>query len=225
MGYELHICRSVSHSHSLRYPISAAEVEALVQRSPDLGFTDDRQAITVAGTDRVLHFWENSLEAKHPPDHLIRRMVAIGEELDAWVTGDEGEIYSWNGQEIETRDPDEDDEPGEGAAWITRGCAAAGRNDFAPIVEAEWLAFAAELDGFEVRSEIGARLPSGPRPIPCPPIAIWTGHPSGEPVPFWFDEDLLEIDVLDEPTLRCMLLVAAGLDAEVQDRDDQQLTV
>jgi hypothetical protein len=67
---------------------------------------------------------------------------------------------------------------------------------------------------------IEAELPSGLRWITCPPVTCWTGHPSGRPVPFFHDQDLIEVSDTDEPTERRMAELAAVLAARVADPDE-----
>jgi hypothetical protein len=47
------------------------------------------------------------------------------------------------------------------------------------------------------------------------------GHPSGRPVPFFFDIDVIEVRHADGPTLRRMMALAASLAAKVLDDEDQ----
>lgn len=80
---------------------------------------------------------------------------------------------------------------------------------------------AAEPD-FETVSSIEVELPSGLRRIACPPVDYWTGHPSGRPVPFFYDEDLIEVSDADEPTERRMAELATALAARVADPDEPE---
>jgi len=60
--------------------------------------------------------------------------------------------------------------------------------------------------------------------IPCPPVACWTGHPSGDPVWCFHDEDLVEVRGDDPDTVRRMTALAVGLGAEVLRWDGRRVT-
>ena len=72
-------------------------------------------------------------------------------------------------------------------------------------------------------TSIEAELPSGLSMIACPPVACWTGHPSGRPVPFFHDVDLIEVADADELTEGRMAELAAALSARVADPEEPEL--
>jgi hypothetical protein len=74
---------------------------------------------------------------------------------------------------------------------------------------------------FATMTRIETTLPSSVRWIPCPPVAGWTGHPSGRPMPFFLDRDVIEVRHADRPTVRRMATLAASLAAKVLDDEDQ----
>lgn len=223
MGYELHITRAFMIFDSERYPILDAEVDALVRAEADLA-DGPRQPgvryidwIADAGEGHhSLRFDCGKLAIKHPRPAFIRRMIELAARLDARVIGDDGLVYEWEGDQVVERERRVD-----ASAWnqrfITRGGWAGGLNLDAPIRPAEWEALVAAQPDFETMTSIEASLPSGVRSIACPPVACWTGHPSGRPVPFFFDHDLVEVRSADEPTVRRMWELAEALDAKVVD--------
>ena len=87
----------------------------------------------------------------------------------------------------------------------------------------QWLAVAAEQADFRIDTTIRATLPSGVAWIPCPPVACWTGHPSGEPVWCFHDDDLVEVRGDDPDTVRRMTEIAVRLGAEVLRWDGQPI--
>jgi hypothetical protein len=216
LGYDLHITRALFWPHAERYPIRADEVMALVEREADL-VLDDQNAFDAAqffvrvGAEDWLEFWRGRLSTKNPEDALVRRMVEIGRLLDAWVTGDDDEIYDWNG-EVTVRQPSES-ELGKPAYQLVGAVdSPAGRR--VPIAEQAWLDAVSAQPDFTIMPQVEALLPSGLRWIPSPPVAHWTGHPSGRPVPFFFDEDHIEVEI-DPATLEPLRRLASLLDADI----------
>ena len=74
---------------------------------------------------------------------------------------------------------------------------------------------------FTTMTRIEATLPSGVRWITCPPVACWTGHPSGRVTPFFLDRDVIEVRQADGPTVQRTTALAASLGARVVDDEDQ----
>lgn len=214
MGYDLHITRALQWVDSDYYPISAQEVIELADRSPDLavddGAKDGEIWLVWLDQDWPLRYRDGGVSAKNPPDPLVRRMIELAAEWDAWVIGEEGEVYDWDGSEIRTRERDDEDlsvDP----LYLSRD----GLDPDNPISNEEWLAAAAEQPDFRVGTTIEAMLPSGAARIPCPAVACWTGHPSGEPVWCFHDEDVVEVRGDDPDTVRRMMALAATMSAEL----------
>jgi hypothetical protein len=225
MGYDLHITRALWWVQHARYPILAQEVLDLVRREADLTVSDGPRArpdyfsIMVGDGDDWLIFSESQLYTKNPGNLLKRRMIEVGAALDAWVLGDDPELYEWNGHEVSARELDPADLP-LNAYSLTRGCAVGGLNSDAPILKQEWMTLVASQPDFAVLTQVQAKLPSGLSWIGCPPVACWTGHPSGKPVPFFFDEDVIEVSHADPATVKRMLALAPLLSAKVLDGND-----
>jgi hypothetical protein len=197
VGYDVHITRALQWTDSEFFPIAAAEVADLVGRMSDLG----------------LRYNDGAISAKEPSDPVIHRMLELAAELDAWVTGDDGEVYERDGGGVCRRERDEEDLPGD-PLYLSR-------DGLDPISADEWLAAAVEQADFRIDTTIKAKLPSGIAWIPCPPVASWTGHPSGEPVWCFHDEDLVEIRADDPDTVRRMTALAVRMGAEVLRWDGQ----
>lgn len=223
MGYDIHITRAFLPADSARYPILAAEVERLAAAEPDLSIATDPSGVVWAGPPdgrEVLWSRDGRLAAKNPSRGLLRRMTELAERLDAWVVGDDGELHEWTGAELveRQRGPAAFDWQ---ARFLTRGTSCPGLNGHAPIRRDEWTVLVAEQPDFATMTRVEATLPSGVRWIDCPPVACWTGHPAGRPVPFFFADDLVEVRHADDPTVRRMTALAAILGARVLDGDDR----
>ena len=230
MGYDLHITRAFVADESERFPILDAEVDELVRAEPDLAIPSDaprhpgfcfvQWTADLPGREHYLLFQHGRLSITHPEPAFLRRMIDLAARLDAWVIGDDAEVCGFDGERV--------------VAWqrgreafarrrrfITRGTWLGGLNADTPIRPGEWAALVAAQPDFTMLTSIEASLPSGTRPIACPPVAAWTGHPSGRPIPFFFDEDVIEVRDADEPTERRMAGVAAELSAKAVDDDDR----
>ncbi|BBH71719.1 hypothetical protein ACTI_84040 [Actinoplanes sp. OR16] len=219
MAYELHITRAFVSYESERFPILGAEVDALVRRQPDLYVPPDAPRrpdfcyVYWSDNDHYLLFHDGRLSAKRPSPLFKRRMIELASDLDAWVIGDDAEVYELDGETVTDRNRARSPLR---KHLITRG-------DGNPVIRAdEWAVLVAAQPDFTTRSTIEAELPSGTRDIPCPPIDCWTGHPSGRPIPFFFNDDEVfnhneEIEVrdADEPTVHRMTELAAALRAHV----------
>ena len=193
----------------------------MVRREPDLRFPypdgptdlDDfyLEWLPEDGEPEWLHFYRRQISRKHPDDALKARMLTMAAELDAWVEGDDCEIYEWDGERIVNRD--------RGVAAfgpapmdITRGRAFSPDH---PITYDEWMAAAGRQADFRIDTTIEARVPSGTKWIPCPPVVCWTGHPSGRLVRLFHGDDVVEVEVPDQHTARRMAAVAEQLGANV----------
>ncbi|MEU8613066.1 hypothetical protein AB0C29_34295 [Actinoplanes sp. NPDC048791] len=230
MGYDLHITRAFQAYESERFPILGAEVDELVRDGPDLAIPADAPRRpdfcyllwTADPSDRghYLLFQRGRLSIKHPEPAFLRRMIEWAARLDAWVIGDDAEVCEWDGERVVAR------QRGPGAfagrrRFITRGTWLGGLNSQAPIRADEWAAVVAAQPDFSMATSVEAILPSGTRMIPCPAVACWNGHPSGRVVPFFFDEDVIEVRDADPLTERRMVELAVALGATAVDDDDQ----
>ncbi|GAA2600274.1 hypothetical protein GCM10010435_94590 [Winogradskya consettensis] len=225
MGYDWHITRAFVSYESRWFPILGTEVDALVNAEPDLlipAGTPKRPDFCyvswtgeAADEDDYLIFQDGRLSRKNPRPAFLRRMAAIAAHLDAWLIGDNCEVYA---------DP---------TAWergpaafatrhfITRGPWHTGENNPPPIHTDEWAALVDTQPDFEWATRIEAVLPSGARPIPCPPTATWTTHPTAHPVPFFMDDDAIQVRNADPPTITRMKALAVPLKAHILDDNAQ----
>jgi hypothetical protein len=227
MGYDLHITRAIWDYESERLPILDAEVVAAVHAADDLVTPPDAPrhpgfcyvSWTSSASNEYLLFQDGRLSTKNPSEAFVRRMIEWAEHLDAWVIGQDAELYAWDGERVvqRWRSPEA---YARRKRLITRGNTLSGTNSGAAIRATEWTAVAAGQPDFTVMTSIEAELPSGSRRIAFPPVICWTGHPSGRPIPFFHDEDLIEVSEADEPTERRMAELAAVLAARVADPDE-----
>jgi hypothetical protein len=230
VGYDLHITRAFLSFDSERYPILGTEVDDLVRDEADLTIPpgsprhpDFCYVVWESGApdgDDYLLFRAGRLTTKHPAPGLLRRMTELAARLDAWVIGDDGEVYEWDGNRVVHRQRGPEAFASQ-PRCITRGTSSSGANGHAPIRPDEWTALVAAQPDFATMTRIETTLPSSVRWIPCPPVAGWTGHPSGRPMPFFLDRDVIEVRHADRPTVRRMATLAASLAAKVLDDEDQ----
>jgi hypothetical protein len=229
MGYDLHITRAIWDYESERFPILDAEVVAAVHTASDLVIPSDAPRHpgfcyvlwASSASEEYLLFQNGRLSTKNPSDALQRRMIELAERLDAWVIGQDAELYEWDGNRVVQRWRSREAYAGR-PRLITRGSTSSGMNSQAPITASEWTALVGAQTDFETTTSIEVELPSGLRRIACPPVACWTGHPSGRRVPFFHDEDLIEVSDADEPTVRRMAELAAVLAARVADPNEPE---
>lgn len=211
MGYEVHITRAIPGIYFQRFPIRAAEVLDLARREPDLvpippTSSPDYFMLTVGGDDWLL-FNHGELRTKHPGEPLIRRMLTLAATLDAWVLGDDDHIYAEENGEVVARPAVLADLPYP-TCFIARS---------SKIGESEWKSVVGAQSDFAWWDRVEARVPSGLKWFSCPPVACWTGHPSGKPIPFFLDEydEGIEVFQPDPATLTRMRALARLLDAAV----------
>jgi len=163
------------------------------------------------------------IQRKYPGDAMIRRMAGIARSLDAWLEGDDGELYvvDTDGQIISRERTVAERHP----AWGTHGHRFLARDrEHAwrtknPIQVDEWLHVVAERADFRIDEHVEALLPSGRKRISCPPVAHWVGHPTSEPVPFFHDDDggYVVVHHADPPTIGCLTDLALRLNAAVRE--------
>jgi hypothetical protein len=222
VGYDLHITRALFWPEADRFPIRVDEMFALLEGEPDLAMLSPgdsrlRSFFISVGVDDWLQFHSGRLSTKHPRPSLIHRMVEIGSLLDAWVVGDDGEIYGWDG-DVATRQPTRE-EMSPPAHHLIGAASPRGYSWESPIAQQAWLDLASTQPDFIVMPWVEALLPSGRRWIPCPRVAYWTGHPSGCPVPFFFADDD-HVEAANDPAILARLReLAPLLDARVVDDD------
>jgi hypothetical protein len=212
LGYEVRITRAIPGFYCERFPIAAAEVLDLVQQAPDLDVpTNPTPAsevfIITVGEDDWLLFSQGKLQTKHPGDPLIRRMLDLAARLGAWVLGDDDHIYAEADGRIVGRAAVLADLPY--PTWyVTR------HDDIGAV---EWAGVVGTQSDFAWWDRVEARLPAGLTWIDCPPVACWTGHPAGKPIPFFLDEFSYGIEVFqpDAATLARMQELAPLLTAVV----------
>lgn len=225
--------------YSSRYPILVTEWMALVNDSADLSIDREHYGDPLTDPDRTYMIdwlpgdgvgawfmcYNGEIKTKNPDDATIRRMIEMAGILDAWVTGDDSEVYSLApaGQVI-NRQPTRSEIARSIPHVITRGSTAAGLNRLRPILRQEWMDLATAQPDFTIATEVDAHVPSGIKRIPCPPVAAWTGHPARPQVPFFFEEDLVEVQDADNATVHRMIELAAELDASVLDGNDNVVT-
>jgi hypothetical protein len=231
VGYDLHVSRAMSWVHSQRYPILEREWISLVQQRPDLRFEQELEVGPVldgavpyavlstgeAADEWSLQWWNGRINVKNPPDAVVRRMIEVADALDAWVVGDDFEIYRLNVEgTVEARQPDLNDIE-RNPLLIARGAGDPWLRSAVPIGHQEWMDLVRGQPDFRVDEQIEAKLPSGRRLIPCPPLGCWTNHPSGQPVPFFFEENHIKVPQPDRPTVNRMRELAELLGTTVRD--------
>ena len=228
MGYDLHMSRAIMWIDSAWFPILRAEVLGLIERHDDLALPEGYPVDTDTGgfdfhclPDDWLWFTGGQIKTKNPEPHLIRRMAELAVELDAWLIGDDGEVYAWDGREVVQRDREPDEYQVERCV-ITRASGTVWSWE-APILPDEWMALAQTQPDFDTGTRIEALLPSGPTWITCPPVAHWMAHPSGRPLPFLPFQDVVVVRDRDPATVRRAGLLAAALGAHVTDENDEPL--
>ncbi|MEV6346432.1 hypothetical protein [Actinoplanes sp. NPDC051851] len=221
MGYDLHITRALIDYESEWFPILAGEVEALVAAEPDLAIPPDAPRRpdfcfvlwTGSAPDRehYLLFQYGRLSIKNPEPPFVRRMVELAAHLDAWPIGDNGELYSCDGDRLRSGERD----------WS----AIARDRHFlrrpTPITPGEWASVTATQPDFTPMTRIKTPLPSGVRTIACPEVSCWTAHPSGDPIPFYVDDGAIQVRHADAPTRLRMTALAPALAATTVDDHDR----
>ncbi|MFC4072447.1 hypothetical protein [Actinoplanes subglobosus] len=111
MGYDLHVTRAIWDYESPRFPILDDEVVAAVRAAADLVVPEDAPRrpgfcyVFWAGSasEEYLLFQDGRLSTKNPEDAFVRRMTELAGELDAWVIGQDAELYDWDGTSVVRR--------------------------------------------------------------------------------------------------------------------------
>ncbi len=183
---------------------------------------DNGVALAEFGEGEWLQVSNGQIQRKYPSDAMTRRMAEIARSLDAWLMGDNDELYLVNpdGQIISRERTAAERHPAFGIHH-PRYLAREGRYLWGsehPIQADEWLRFVAGQPDFRIDEHIEALLPSGSKTIPCPPVAHWVGHPSSKPVPFFHDDDgYIEVHYADPATVGRMVELAPLLNATVRE--------
>ena len=89
-----------------------------------------------------------------------------------------------------------------------------------PILESEWLAVASKDASLhhDMKQYYGRLKQSGEEEILHP--RVWSEHPDGEEILFWFEEGAINSKNADEYTIDKMYSLAVLLKAKVLDEDD-----
>ncbi len=168
---------------------------------------------TDAGEKVVFWYDEGCITTRNPQDSTIRHLATMARRLDAWVCGEEGERYGDNGHVV--RGEDEAVVP-----WVIVRAdeEVSGSVSVSPLDEEEWLDCARRYDDFRIVTSSEVTLPAGRRTLEHPELASWIGHPSSEPVPFFYlDDGTGSVHVFnhDDATVRRMRDLATELGAVV----------
>ncbi|XVV08248.1 hypothetical protein ACQP2X_25720 [Actinoplanes sp. CA-131856] len=218
MSFDLQLTRVVPAFYSARFPIQEAEVVAYVEQAPDMimapwltpGYPGRFINVDGAGWTRLT---DGMVAVKNPDDGVYRRMAAMAAALDAWMLVEWVQFVIVEGDRVSEREVGLADLP-HPRYFVARD---------APIGADEWAGAVATLDDFVWETRIKARLPSGRKWIACPPVACWTGHPTGELVPFHLDEDEgVDVWQPDALTLDRMRGLAAVLGGWVSDESGRR---
>jgi hypothetical protein len=100
MGYDLHITRAEQWTDAAATPITAEEWLALVRSDPEFvlepatGPYFARWLGPYSRHEGWLDWADGQLYTKFPDSALLRKMVAIADQLEARVQGDDGEYYT-----------------------------------------------------------------------------------------------------------------------------------
>ncbi|MFN2565833.1 MAG: hypothetical protein ABR499_12625 [Gemmatimonadaceae bacterium] len=99
MPYHLHITRAADWMQSSELPITAAEWLKLVRTDSELIQDSLHGPYFVRwarseGPDRWLEWADGRINTRYPDGALLKKLVAIAEQLGAKVQGDGGEVYS-----------------------------------------------------------------------------------------------------------------------------------
>ncbi|MET7394824.1 hypothetical protein ABZS66_15180 [Dactylosporangium sp. NPDC005572] len=184
MGYDVFITRNLEWYHAARCPIGLAEWRAV---AADLPWYPPACVELPDGT--ALWYRAGAVSAKHPSDAAIAAMLALATALDAWVVGEELEVYTPDGP-VEVPLPP--------------------AHRLAPVHASDWPGVALRRPGFALSERTPARLPSGVRWIACPPVVLWSAS-----VPLHRDasDGSVELRTDDAAALREAAALAADLGA------------
>jgi hypothetical protein len=230
MGFDVHIAHTFAISDERRAPIRRDEVERLIAASADLDYAayDDPQP--PASPDVTDGFWWNPegaaqsgvaptllrfvggrISTKWPTDQAVARMVAMADDLNAWVVDDDGMHHFIDADGAPARR----EFPLSFRPYnVFRLCRPGGAELFDG--DAEWLGFMADRDGFSVIEEIRLPLPSGNGMVPCPPTVAWTDADGTTVVPLYFADGEVTIENATDGLLERLRSLAAEIQASLE---------
>ncbi len=106
MGYDLHIVRTDHWMQAASAPITRQDVDSLITSDPELGWSttsyvdmaDDTGTVTryyaIAWRGEPCFFWyRDQIECSNPDEAQTAKLVQMSRALNAYVVGDDGEIY------------------------------------------------------------------------------------------------------------------------------------
>lgn len=109
MGYDLHITRARDWVDSQESPISKGEWLAYVKADPELRLCDDpydMEGATAIWSGPSEHedpwiAWDGGqLDSKNPDAPLRRKMYQVAQRFNAFLVGDDGELYGPDGEAL-----------------------------------------------------------------------------------------------------------------------------
>jgi hypothetical protein len=110
MAYDLHIVRSKNRLEASRAPITKSDVDALIARDPELGWSETDHVDMSDDTGAVTRYWlitwrgqpsfwwyRDQIQCSDPDDAQQLKLGQMARALNAFVVGDDGEIYDEDG--------------------------------------------------------------------------------------------------------------------------------
>ena len=106
MAYDLHIVRTRNRLEASRAPITKHDVDALIARDPELGWSETDYVEMSDDTGAVTRYWmitwrgqpcfwwyRDQIQCSDPDDAQQSKLAHMARELNAFAVGDDGEIY------------------------------------------------------------------------------------------------------------------------------------
>jgi hypothetical protein len=106
MAYELHIVRTKDWLEASTAPITKSDVDALIARDPELGWSTTDYADMSDETRAVMRYWmitwrgqscfwwyRDQIYCSGPDEAQRAKLVQMARALDAYAVGDDGEVY------------------------------------------------------------------------------------------------------------------------------------
>jgi hypothetical protein len=99
MGYNLYVTRRKDHWDEAGPRITEDEWRSLVERDPELAFTDPENPLMATWIGPSCYpqpwfdYFDGCIDTKNPDPPMIEKMLRIASELGAKVQGDDGEVY------------------------------------------------------------------------------------------------------------------------------------
>lgn len=110
MAYDLHIVRTKNWLEASRAPITKSDVDALIARDPELGWSETDHVDMSDDTGAVTRYWmitwrgqssfwwyRDQIQCSDPDDAQQLKLGQMARALNAFVVGDDGEIYDEDG--------------------------------------------------------------------------------------------------------------------------------